>query len=237
MIPLRDSNAARGFPVVTKVLILVNVLVFLWELSLGGRLPVVFLHYAVIPARYTHPTEAARFFGAFPSLGAALVPFFSSMFLHGGWLHLLGNVWVLWIFGDNVEWRLGHVRFLLLYLASGLVAAFLHVATNVDSPAPTLGASGAIAGVMGAYFRFFPTSRLEVILPPFFLGPTFELPAMVFLGFWFLLQFFNGAFSLAEPAQHFSGIAWWAHVGGFLFGAGVCAFAGRRRRPGWFEDR
>lgn len=161
---------------------------------------------------------------------------FSSMFLHGGWLHLLGNMWILWIFGDNVEDRLGRARFLGLYLASGLAAAFLHVLTNPSSPVPTVGASGAIAGVMGAYFRFFPHARVETIVPPFFLGPVFDFPAVFFLGWWFFLQFFNGAMSLGAAGPGFSGIAWWAHVGGFVFGFAVSLTARRLRVPPRFLD-
>ena len=143
-------------------------------------------------------------------------------------MHLLGNVWILWIFGDNVEDRLGKARFLGLYLASGLAAALVHIYTNPGSTVPTIGASGAIAGVMGAYFRFFPFARIETLIPPFFLGPFFELPAMLFLGWWFLLQFFNGSLSLLGGTGSFSGVAWWAHVGGFAFGLGVCLLAARR---------
>jgi membrane associated rhomboid family serine protease len=154
--------------------------------------------------------------------------FFSSMFLHGGWIHLLGNMWILWIFGDNVEDRLGRTRFVVLYLASGVAASLLHIFTKAGSQLPTIGASGAIAGVMGAYFRFFPTARVETIIPPFFFGPIFVFPAVLFLGWWFLLQFFNGALSLGVRGTGFSGVAWWAHVGGFLFGFGVCLFAQRQ---------
>ncbi len=228
MSPLRDSNPARGIPVVTKALICVNLVVFLWELTLGRRLPLAFVQYAIIPARYTHPAAMAEMIGPFPSLGAALLPFLSSMFLHGGWLHLLGNMWTLWIFGDNVEARLGHFRYLLFYLASGLVAALLHTLTHFNSAAPTLGASGAIAGVMGAYFRFFPTARVVAIIPPFFFLPI-VVPAVLFLGWWFLLQFFNGTFGLAVKGPQFSGIAWWAHIGGFLFGVGASNWLGRRK--------
>ena len=227
MIPIRDINPSRTFPVVTKALIAINVLAFLWELSLGRHLPQAFLQFAVIPARYTHPGEAAEYFGHFPSLGAALMPFVSSMFLHGGWMHLIGNMWTLWIFGDNVEDRLGHTRYLLLYVASGLAAALLHVLTNIGSGVPTLGASGAIAGIMGAYFRFFPTARVEAIFPPFYFWPV-AVPAVLFLGFWFALQFFSGTLSLTARGQA-GGIAWWAHVGGFAFGLGICLLAPRRR--------
>ena len=144
-------------------------------------------------------------------------------------MHLIGNMWCLWIFGDNVEDRLGHIRYLLLYLASGLAAALVHVVTNIGSAVPVLGASGAIAGIMGAYFCFFPRARIEAIIPPFIFWPI-VLPAVVFLGWWFLLQFFSGTFALAGRAQQFSGIAWWAHVGGFLFGLSVCLLIRTRRR-------
>jgi membrane associated rhomboid family serine protease len=237
MIPLRDSVRSRSYPIVTKALILLNAAVFLWELTRGRQLPRVFLAYALIPARYLHPTDAAEFFGAFSSPVAAALPFLTSMFLHGGWMHLVGNMWTLWIFGDNVEDRLGHARFFLFYLLGGGLAGAVHVLTNGSSGLPTLGASGAVAAVMGAYFRFYPTARIEAIIPPFFLGPTLVLPAVVFLGWWFLLQFFNGAFSLASHGQQFGGIAWWAHIGGFLFGLGVCLAARRRPRvpPGIIE--
>jgi membrane associated rhomboid family serine protease len=127
-------------------------------------------------------------------------------------------MWILWIFGDNVEDRLGRTNYVLLYLAGGIAAALLHIFTNSDSLVPTIGASGAIACVMGSYFRFFPHARVATVIPPFFFGPVFQLPAILFLGWWFLLQFFNGAISLAARGQNFSGIAWWAHVGGFAFG-------------------
>src|SRR5512138_3310572 len=153
------------------------------------------------------------------------------MFLHGGWIHLLGNLWTLWIFGDNVEDRLGRSRYLGLYLAGGIAAALLHIFTNAGSPVPTIGASGAIAAVMGAYFRFYPFARVETLIPPFFFGPTFVLPAILFLGWWFLLQFFNGTLSLGARAHSFSGVAWWAHVGGFAFGFAVCLLAARKRPP------
>jgi membrane associated rhomboid family serine protease len=237
MLPLRDSVRSDSYPVVTKAIILLNVAVFVWELALGRHLPQAFVQLAVIPARYTHPGEAAEVFGAFSGVGAAVLPFFTSMFLHGGWMHLIGNMWTLWIFGDNVEDRLGKLRFIAFYVGSGLVAAVAHVLTNSHSGVPTLGASGAIAGVMGAYFRFFPKARVETLIPPFFFGPTFELPAVVFLGWWFLLQFFNGTASLASPGKAYGGIAWWAHVGGFVFGLGIALLvrAKHRRSPRFIE--
>jgi hypothetical protein len=161
------------------------------------------------------------------------------MFLHGGWVHLIGNVWTLWVFGDNVEDRLGHTRFLVLYLTAGIAASLLHIFTNAASQLPTIGASGAVAGVMGAYFRFYPHARVQTLIPPFFLGPYVVLPAVVFLGGWFLLQFFSGALSLAAGRHGFGGVAWWAHVGGFGFGLAVCLLAprkaARRRRDPDYE--
>jgi hypothetical protein len=232
MLPLRDNIPSSRFPLVTLGIIVANVFVFLYELRLGSRLEPFLYQFGVIPVRYSRP-EIAQFF----TIPEQAFSFFSSMFLHGGWIHLLGNLWTLWIFGDNVEDRLGRARYVGLYLAAGLAAALLHIATNPGSPVPTIGASGAIAGVMGAYFRFFPFARVETLVPPFFFGPTFVLPAAVFLGWWFLLQFFNGTLALGARGQGFSGVAWWAHVGGFIFGFGICLLATRRSRaPPRFID-
>jgi len=231
VLPIRDNIPSRRFPAITLALIAANSLVFLWELQLGPRmLERAFVELAIIPVRYSIPEIAESF-----SLSEQLLPFFSSMFLHGGWLHLIGNMWTLWIFGDNVEDRLGRWKYLLLYLASGVAAALLHIYTNLGSQVPTIGASGAIAGVMGAYFRFYPQARVETVIPPFIFGPYFDLPAVLFLGWWFLLQFFNGALSLGAGAKGFGGIAWWAHVGGFAFGVAVCLLA-RRPRAVYYED-
>lgn len=229
MLPLRDNIPSSRFPVITLGLIVANGLFFLWELSLGRRLGGVFIELAIIPDRYAH-ASAGEFFSL-----PAIVPFLSSMFLHGGWLHLIGNMWTLWIFGDNVEDRLGHGKFLLLYLAAGVAAALMHIYTNLHSQVPTIGASGAVAGVMGAYFRFYPHARVETIIPPFFLGPYFVLPAVLFLGWWFFLQFFNGTISLSVGERGFGGVAWWAHVGGFAFGVAACLFA-RRQPPRYYHE-
>ena len=224
MLPLRDNIPSRRFPAATVAIIAVNVLVFLWELQLGPRrLERALGELAIVPLYYSDP-GILDYVGP----GELIRPFFSSMFLHGGWLHLLGNMWTLWIFGDNVEDRLGHWTFFGLYLAGGVAAALVHIYTNLGSQVPTIGASGAIAGVMGAYFRFFPHARIETMIPPFVFGPYYVLPAVLFLGWWFLLQFFNGALSLAAGERGFGGVAWWAHVGGFAFGLTVCLFA---RRP------
>jgi membrane associated rhomboid family serine protease len=226
MLPLRDNIPSSRFPAVTLGIIVVNSLIFLQELKLGNHIQSMLLDYAIIPARYTQPDVAQYYTPA-----QQIFSFFSSMFLHGGWLHLLGNMWILWIFGDNVEDRLGRARYLALYLASGVAAALLHIYTNAVGDAalvPTIGASGAIAGVMGAYFRFYPFARVETLIPPFFFGPIFSLPAILFLGWWFLLQFFNGALSLGVRQHGYNGVAWWAHVGGFLFGFLICLPARRR---------
>src|SRR5207247_7985026 len=140
-----------------------NVLVFLFEVKLGRQAEYFLTDFGIVPARYTHPSIAKHF-----TLLDQSIPFFSSMFLHGGWIHLIGNMWTLWIFGDNVEDQLGRVRFMILYLIGGLTAGALHVVTNANSALPTIGASGAVAAVMGAYFRFFPHARIETIFPPFF---------------------------------------------------------------------
>jgi membrane associated rhomboid family serine protease len=226
MIPLRDNIPSSKFPAATMSIIVVNVLVFLYELRLGPHLEDLLGSFAVIPAVYTNPDV-----GHFYTASQKLFAFFSSMFLHGGWLHLLGNMWTLWIFGDNVEDRLGRTRYVLLYLAGGIAAACMHIFTNAGSPVPTIGASGAIAAVMGSYFRFYPFARVETLVPPFFFGPTFVLPAVLFLGVWFLLQFFNGAMSLGARGPGFGGVAWWAHIGGFAFGFVICLFARRERVP------
>src|SRR5262245_63734101 len=184
MIPIRDNIPSARFPALTLSIIAINGLVFFEELQLGKHLPEFLLSYGIVPARYTQP-DIAQYF----TLPQQIFAFFSSMFLHGGWIHLLGNMWILWIFGDNVEDRLGRLRYLALYLASGIAAAMLHIFTNPGSQVPTIGASGAIAGVMGAYFRFYPFARVETLIPPFFFGPVFVLPAVLFLGWWFLLLF------------------------------------------------
>ena len=225
MLPIRDDIPSRRFPLVTVILIALNAGVFLHELTLGRRLGPLMLDWAIVPARYADADTARQF-----SLMEQAMPFLTSMFLHGGWVHLIGNMWTLWIFGDNVEDRLGRLKYLGLYLLSGIAAALLHIFTNAHSTLPTIGASGAIAGVMGAYFRFFPHARVETIIPPFLFGPVFRLPALVFLGFWFLLQFYNGALSLASRGQDFGGVAWWAHIGGFAFGMFIALAAGRARR-------
>lgn len=213
MIPIRDANPSRTTPVVNYFLIALCTLVFLHELMLGRHLEAFLFQYGLVPAKITR-LDIARHF----SLSEQILPFFSSMFLHGGWLHLIGNMWVLYIFGDNIEGELGHGRYLFFYLLCGLIAAAIQIITNPHSSVPTIGASGAIGGVMGAYFLLYPKARILALIPIFFFFTLIEVPAYLFLGFWFLLQFFSGTFSLLSRAEHYSGIAWWAHVGGFVGG-------------------
>jgi membrane associated rhomboid family serine protease len=158
------------------------------------------------------------------------------MFLHGGWLHIVGNMWTLWIFGDNVEDRMGHGRFAIFYLLCGLAAGIVHCLTNLDSTLPTVGASGAIAGVMGAYFYLFPYARVIVMVPLFIFPFFFELPAATFLAFWALAQVFSGTLSLGYPGN-VGGVAWWAHVGGFMAGMLLQFFFVRNARAHRFPSR
>jgi len=217
MIPLKDINRSQTIPFITISLILANGLVFLCELSLGQRsLSRFFYAFGVVPSFYFD----ANYWQSTGLLGGAF-PLVASMFLHGGWLHFLGNMLYLWVFGDNIEDRIGHFGFLVFYFTCGLAAAFLHIFTNPASTVPTVGASGAIAGVLGAYLVLFPGARVLTLVPIFFFFQLIELPALIFLGFWFVMQFFSGAMSLAVGEQQMGGTAWWAHIGGFVAGVGL----------------
>ena len=231
MIPLRDENPSATVPVITRALISVNVIAFVYELMLGPDLKPFVHSWGMVPARLS----LALRFGEEPLLGPGLTTL-TSMFLHGGWLHLVGNMWYLWIFGDNIEDRLGHARFLIFYLMAGIVAALLHYALNPTSWLPTLGASGAIAGVLGGYLVTFPRARIIALVPLFPFFQVMALPAVLVLGLWFVMQFFSGALSLGNAGG--GGVAWWAHIGGFAFGfLGLRLFGGRSRRPSraWTE--
>ncbi len=209
MIPIRDTIPSRTYPVVTTAIIGINVLVFLLQLAVGGDGGRLVYMYGLVPARYTDPRLSHYF-----TLGQQAFAFLSFMFLHGGFWHLLGNMWTLWIFGDNVEDQLGPFRYAVFYLACGLASGLAHLMLNAGSNVPTIGASGAIAGVMGAYFILYPGAKVLTLIPILIIPFFFEIPAYFFLGFWFLLQFFNAT---AGPGGG-GGIAWWAHIGGFLFG-------------------
>ncbi|MHB8897462.1 MAG: rhomboid family intramembrane serine protease [Thermoguttaceae bacterium] len=214
MFPIQDTVPGRHPPIATWAIILVNCAVFVLQLSLPEQgIEQLFYLFGIVPARYTHP-EWATYVG-FPADN--YWPFLTSMFLHGGWLHILANMWTLWIFGDNVEDRMGPSRFVGFYLLCGIVAGVIHLVTNPTSTAPTVGASGAIAGVMGAYFVLFPRSRLIVMVPIFFWPLFFEMPAVLYLFVWFLIQVLSGTAPVTTPGE-VQGIAWWAHIGGFVCG-------------------
>ncbi len=218
MIPIRDTISRQHFPFAVWALIAVNVYAFIRELALPVDSTEQFIYlFGLVPARFTHPDWAASV--GFPH---TYLPFLTTMFLHGGWLHIIGNMWVLWIFGDNVEDRMGPVRFLMFYLLCGLAAGVVHVLTNPGSRVPAVGASGAIAGVMAAYLVLFPRARIIAMFPILFYPVFFQVPAFIYLGFWILTQFFSGTLAIATHRE-VSGIAWWAHVGGF--GAGILTFA------------
>lgn len=222
MIPLRDTIPSRSFPIVSVTFIVINTIVFLYQWSLGPAVTDFIDRYALVPARLLTMFQE----GTEPI--SAVLPVFSSMFLHAGWFHLIGNMLYLWIFGDNVEDKMGRFRFILFYLLCGAGAAGLHVLLDPDSEIPTVGASGAISGVLGAYFLLFPRSRVLTLVPIFYFIQFIEIPAFFFLGFWFLMQFFSGALSIGmDPAG--GGVAWWAHVGGFVTGM-VLVFPFRRYR-------
>lgn len=213
---------------VTYGLIAANVLVFLYEVSLGPALREFAYAWGLVPR-----TAALAFTGGGDVVWDALVPAGTSMFLHGGWLHLIGNCWYLWIFGDNVEDRLGHARYLLFYLGAGFASGALHVAAMPGSVVPTVGASGAIAGVLGAYLVMFPHARVITLVPLFVFIQLMALPAVIVLGLWFVFQFFSGALSLLYSSDQSGGTAWWGHIGGFAFGVLATLMLGLRRpRPG-----
>jgi rhomboid family protein len=222
MIPLRDIIPSRTTPVVTISLIALNVLVFIYELSLGRAVDAFTLYYGLVPATFSWMNV------------------FTSMFLHGSFMHVAGNMLYLWIFGDNVEDRMGHGRFLVFYLLCGVAAALAQTITAPESAIPMVGASGAIAGVMGAYFVLYPRSRIVSLIPIFFFVQIVEVPAIFFLGIWFLMQFLSGVGSIVSVGQNGAtgGIAFWAHVAGFVAGiAGVALFRRpERQRVEWWHD-
>jgi membrane associated rhomboid family serine protease len=221
MFPIRDTAIRRHVPWMTWALIAANVAVFVQGLRLPPELlEEALMRLAVVPGRYVAPGRV--------DLSGPWTPFLTSMFLHAGLLHLLGNMWTLWLFGDNVEDRMGPLRFTAFYLLCGLASMGVHVATNPGSTVPVLGASGAISGVMGAYLVMFPLARVVVLVPLFFWPLFFEIPALLYLGFWFWLQVVEATAVLGT--QPTGGVAWWAHVGGFVAGIALLPLFVRRDR-------
>jgi membrane associated rhomboid family serine protease len=217
MIPLRDTIRSRHFPIMTWLLVGVNTVVFLFQINLNpAALTQLVDNFAIIPARWAN--DSLWF----------IVTLFTSLFMHGGWFHFLSNMWTLFIFGDNVEDRMGPRGYLSFYLLSGLAAGLLQTFTQPFSMIPVIGASGAIAGVLGAYLLLFPRSKIVTLVPIIFIFTTVNIPAGFYLGFWFFLQLFSG---LSTIGASMGGVAWWAHVGGFLFGFIMCRFFLWRPKP------
>ena len=226
VLPIRDNIRSRGRPVMTYLILLTNVVVFLYQLSLPWeQLLELFTVYGIVPARIESPLILL-----FPSEWGVLVSLFTSQFLHGGVLHLGGNMLYLWIFGDNVECSMGSLRFLLFYLLTGAIGGLGHVLANPESLIPTIGASGAIAGILGAYFVSFPQARVLALVPLGFFLTALEIPAPIFLLVWFLLQLLSGVAGLGGVET----VAWWAHIGGFIGGM-VLIFWFRRTRHSYHQ--
>jgi membrane associated rhomboid family serine protease len=219
MIPLRDVIPSRTTPYITVTIIILNVLAWFFELALPADVRTLFLQvYGVVPADFHAMT------------------LITSMFLHGGWMHVLGNMWYLWIFGDNVEDRLGHGRFIVFYLLCGIIAALGQIAIDPGSTLPTIGASGAIAGVMGAYFVLYPRSRVLTLIPLIIFWEIIELPAIVLLGFWFVIQLFSAGTIAVTASTGGGGVAFAAHVAGFVVGMiGGLVFR-KRQVSAWEAD-
>ena len=209
MIPIRDTIPSKTYPVVNNTIIGINVLVFLVQMTMVPDLNRFTYIYGLVPARYSIPQITSYF-----TMGQQIFSLISFMFIHGGFWHLLGNMWFLYIFGDNIEERLGPFRYLVFYLLCGLISGFTHLIFNLHSNIPTIGASGAIAGVMGAYLILYPNAKILTLIPIIFIPWFVEIPAFFFLGLWFVIQFLSAAGSHGGAG----GIAWWAHIGGFIFG-------------------
>lgn len=220
MIPLRDTIPSRRFPIMTLILIGVNGYIFYLQ---SGLTPEAYNRwigqFALFPLEFTKLLLQSQL------APAALLTY---MFLHGGLFHLISNLWALWLFGDNVEDRMGAFGFLCFYIFAGLVSGLVHIYFNPYSPVPTIGASGAIAGVMGAYFIMFPSSKIVTFVPIFIIPWFVEIPALIYLAFWFFSQIYSALGSAAQAGA--SGVAWWAHVGGFLVGLVSCWFFSKNHR-------
>lgn len=231
MIPLRDSVPSRTRPVVVFALLAVNVVVFAYQLWLGPSLEEFIFGWGFVPAEFTgwtahHPDRP-------PWDPLRFVPLVTSMFLHASWLHVGANLLFLWVFGDNVEDRLGHLRFVLFYLLCGIGATAAHTLAHPDSPLPTVGASGAVSGVLGAYMLLYPRARVLTLIPIIIIPWIVSLPAAVFLGLWFLIQLFSGLLVLRDGMESAGGVAWWAHAGGFLSGMLLCVILRRGKVRRW----
>jgi membrane associated rhomboid family serine protease len=234
VIPLKDMTPRRSVPWMTLLLIAVNIIVFVHQVMLPASAADLFIRtYGLVPVKIGLALAGRHY-----TLEQAMLPLFTCMFLHGGFLHILGNMWFLWIFGANVEDRMGSVPYLLFYLICGIGSGVAEVAFSWGSRIPSIGASGAISGVLGAYIVFFPRSRILTLIPLFIIWFTWRIPAVVFIGLWFAMQFLSGVLALNTTASAAGGIAWWAHIGGFLLGmvlARVFAPATVPRAPAYLD--
>jgi rhomboid family protein len=244
LIPLRDDVPSRTFPFVNYGLIAINAVFFMLELGMGADLERFVMRATVIPALFSGPDRIFEARDVAYSLidSELRTRVLLSMFLHGGWAHLLGNMLYLWIFGDNVEDRCGHVKYLIFYLLCGYAATLAHIWADPRSRIPSLGASGAIAGVLGAYIVLYPHARVVTLLPLGLFTQLVQLPAVFFLGFWFLQQFLLGVAESGAPRNSGGGVAWWAHIGGFVAGLVLVWFFQRtkrkpRSRDEWWDGR
>ncbi len=213
LFPIYDENPTKSVPLITLILILTNILVFVYELSLqsAGRLQQLFQTAALIPYEITNMVKLVP---GVPNIG--ILTIFTSMFMHGGWLHIIGNMWYLWIFGNNIEDALGHFKYFFFYLLCGVGGGVVHILSQPNSQVPTVGASGAIAGVLAAYLIMFPTARVVTVIPIFFFLQIIRVPAVLLIGLWFFIQLASGLGSLSTQTS--GGVAWFAHIGGFFAG-------------------
>lgn len=225
MIPFKDENPTQIIPIVNIFLISANISVFIYQnYFLSGGSESLFFSLGCIPYEFTHFVDIAP-----PALIPVPLTIFTAMFMHGGWIHLLGNMLFLWVFGDNIEDLLGHAKYLFFYFVCGVAASLFHILTNIDSQIPSVGASGAIAGVLGAYVFLFPTARIKTLLILIIFIQVVRIPAIILLGYWILIQVLSG-FSELESRTG-SGIAWFAHIGGFIAGfVLIIMFKKKRRR-------
>ena len=220
MIPLRDNIQIRSFPFVTILLFLINCYVFYLELTATNQqIAEIMNRYSLVPAAFVKAiTQQSLYMGDY-------LPLISNLFLHGGWLHIIGNLWFLFLFGRTSEGCLGHLKYFIFYLVCGVAANLVQVAFDPSSDIPVIGASGAISGILGSYIFCFPRARISTLIPIFFFFTIVEIPALVFIGIWFLLQVYQGTLSNSMAG---SNVAWWAHIGGFLMGIGLNVMLNRR---------
>jgi membrane associated rhomboid family serine protease len=221
MFPLKDENPTSTAPIITGSLIAINVLVFLYQLSLGPKYSQLFVfQYGSIPAVVTGEQQLPAGLVSIPPM----MSIFTSLFIHGGWMHLIGNMWFLWIFGNNIEEAMGKARYLLFYLVCGFIASWSHILSDLSSVIPTIGASGAIGGVLGAYLMLYPRARVWTLIFLGIFSRLMYIPAWVILGYWFLIQLVSGSMTQGRGG----GVAFWAHVGGFLAGVILVGLFKRR---------